>query len=739
MLIGLLCLLLIASGQSTAAALSTDLSLPTPDRPAAAVEATAPQADANQAARQRAREALAQLPHYFIANAGQLDAQVAFYARSRGHTIYFTPAEVVLALPQNVLRLQFLGANRQVTLQGSELTPAQVSYFIGNDPARWRTGIPTYHEVVYHDLYPGIDAHFAGQQQGELKYTFVVQPGAAVARIRLAYAGATGLHLDTNGDLIVETGAGSDSLKDSRPYVYQDVDGQRIEVEAAFALRADRSYGFTITGDYDRSYPLVIDPGLLYSTYLGGSNQNDSGGGIAVGAAGCAYVTGFTSSADFPTTLMNAYDPSLSGTYDAFVAKIDTTESGAASLLYCTYLGGSTNEYGQGIDVDGSGYVYVTGNTSSNDFPTLNAYDNTHNGDYDVFVAKFDMTQSGAASLLYSTYLGGTDIDYGYGISTAGTGYAFVTGKTYSTDFPTLNAYDPTFNGGTYDGFVTKLDTTQSGSSSLLYSTYLGGTNYDYGAGIMAGTSSIVYMTGHTQSTDFPTTANAYDTGHNGYVDVVVTKINTTLSGTSSLLYSTYLGGIGYDEGHGIVMGRGGSAYVTGTTASTDFPTKNAYDSSQNGSYDAFVARLDMTQSGTASLVYSTYLGGAGYDDGNGIAGVNYLYVTGRTGSANFPTLGAYDSTFNGGSYDAFVAKLSWTATGTSSLLYSTFLGGSSDDIGYGIAADTGDCAYVTGYTVSTNFPLRNAYDSTYNGGYNDVFVTKLGPSSYLPSVLKAY
>ena len=733
-LTGLLCLLIIAAGQGAQAACSTDGPLPAPDTPSTVISTTAPRPDAGEAARQRAREAFAQLPHYFIANAGQLDAQVAFYARSQGHTLYFTPADVVLALPQDILRLQFVGASRQVQIQGSEPTQAQVNYFIGNDPAQWRTGIPTFHEVVYHELYPGIDAHFTGLQQGELKYTFVVQPGAAAEQIRLAYTGATGLRLDAHGDLIIETG--STSLKDSHPYVYQEIDGQRIEVESAFALRDDRGYGFTIIGDYDHSYPLVIDPGLVYSTYLGGSNMNDYGNGIAIDSAGCAYVTGSVESTDFPTK--NAYDSSHNGDFDVFVTKIDTHQSGTASLLYSTFLGGTDEDRGESIDVDGSGYVYVTGYTWSTDFPTKNAYDTTFNGGYDdVFVAKLDMTLSGTASLLYSTFVGGNNSERGHSIVATGTGIAYVTGETQSTDLPTtLSAYDSSHNGSN-DAFVTKLDTTQSGSGSLLYSTYLGGTAWDHGNGIAATSTGIAYVVGATASNDFPT-KNAYDPSHNGGSDVFMTKLDTTQSGAACLLYSTYLGGSGGERGFGIAVGRGASAYVTGWTASTDFPTLNAYDSSHNGSHDAFVAKFDTTETGGASLLYSTYLGGSSDDEGYSIASVSYLYVTGYTGSANFPTLDAYDSSLNG-TYDVFVAKFG-SGSGTASLLYSTYLGGSDYDVGNGIAVNSAGCAYVAGCTASTDFPTTsNAYDTTYSGGWNDVFVAKLGWYFYLPRVVKTY
>ncbi len=395
----------------------------------------------------------------------------------------------------------------------------------------------------------------------------------------------------------------------------------------------------------------------------------------------------------------------------------------SVGLVYSTYLGGGSDDYGTGIAVDGSGNAYVTGYTSSAYFPTWNPYQTDQAGT-DVFVTK--LSGSGN-SLIYSTYLGGGDDDAGCGIAVDGNGCAYVTGSATSSNFPTLNPYQTTFQGGYDDAFVTKLS---SSGNSLIYSTYLGGGDYDEGFGIAVDGSGNAYVTGVTQSTGFPTMNPYQTTFQGGYCDAFVTKFS---SSGNSLIYSTYLGGEDGDYGFGIAVDGSDNAYVTGDTWSLDFPTSNAYQSTFQGADDyyggdAFVTAL--SSSGN-NLIYSTYLGGVGGDGGSGIAvdGNDNAYVTGMTTSSNFPTLNAYQVTFQGGYSDVFVTKISDTGKG---LIYSTYLGGGGNwEEGYSIAVDGGGNAYVTGMTASSNFPILNAYDASFNGGTwnGDAFVTKLSGS----------
>ena len=472
------------------------------------------------------------------------------------------------------------------------------------------------------------------------------------------------------------------------------------------------------------------EPNLIYSTYLGGEGYEyySNGAGVSVDAEGNIYVTGTTNSNDFPTT-PGTYD-TYNGNGDVFVTKFDPT---GRRIIYSIYLGGSGDDYSSGIAVDSDGNVYITGGTSSFNFPTtLDAYDTTHNGAWNVFVTKINST---GTELLYSTYLGGTYLDYGTGIAIDSDGNAYVTGYAGSLDFPTtLDAYDTTHN-GSGDAFVTKLNPT---GTELVYSTFLGGSatylegidpSYDTGKGIAVDANGNAYVTGTTHSDDFPTTLGAYDTIYKAAGDAFVAKINST--GTE-LVYSTFLGGWGIDTGQGIAVDADGDVYIAGFTfGNGGYPiTFGAYDISHNGGCDAFITKINSSGTG---LIYSTYLGGSYYDYGFAIAidKSGNAYIVGHTfsfgGNPNdFPTThGAYDTSYNGDA-DIFAAKINSLGT---ELIYSTYLGGSDQDSSeenQGIAVDAEGRIYVVGNTQSLDFPTTSdAYYTTYNGN-GDVFVTKI-------------
>lgn len=483
---------------------------------------------------------------------------------------------------------------------------------------------------------------------------------------------------------------------------------------------------------------------LDYSTFLGGTTGvgalTDEGYAIAVDSAGAVYVTGWTYCNDFFTS--GAYDISHNGAQDVFVAKLSADGS---TLEYATYLGGDSNEEGHGIAVDGSGNAYVTGWTcpGTHNFPTHNAFDDSYNGGgYDAFVTKLNPTGSG---LVYSTFLGGSGDDKGWGIAVDSAGHAYVTGEMNSTDFPTTaNAYDTSY--GNTDAFMVKVS---SNGSSLDYATYLGGSNSDYGYGVAVNYLGDAYVTGYTWSSNFPATTNAFDTSPGNGTDAFVTVLHPAGNGANDLIYSTYLGGGDADYGTGIAVRPGGTytgAYVTGYTDSSDFPTTTlAFDNTHNGSLDGFVLKLNPAGGGQSDLIYSAFLGGETHDWANGIAvdGWGAAYVVGTTQSYCFPTTpDAYQSTRNGLSSnpDAFVTKLS--ADG-STLAYSTFLGTANStlhDYGRGVAVDSSGNAYVTGYTDGADFPTTvGAYDTTHDGDW-DIFVTKfrwLDKSIYLPLLLR--
>jgi hypothetical protein len=684
--------------------------------------------------RVQASHAYGKLPLSFEANRGQTDARVQFLSRGPRRTLFLTPTEAVLVLTaaersaqatgpaarlaldesgagtRTNLRMTFVGANPAPRVTGREELRGKSNYFIGKDPAKWRTNVPTYANVGYPDLYPGIDLVFYGNER-QLEYDFVVRPGADPTRIVLGFEGADRLEVDAQGDLLLHTGAGP--VRQRKPVIYQEVTGRRVEVPGGYILKDGQRVGFEVAA-YDRDRPLVIDPVLIYSTYLGGS-ANDEGNGIAVDALGHAYVTGSTGSTDFPTT-SGASQTALSGGRDAFVTKLDPTGS---ALVYSTYLGGSGNDGGSGIAVDTLGHAYVTGFTTSTNFPTTpRAFQLASGGGFaDAFVTQLDPTGS---ALVYSTYLGGSGDDEGNGIAVDALGHAYVTGVAASTNFPTTLRAFQAANGGGADAFVTQLDPT---GSALVYSTYLGGSGNDGGSGIAVDSFGHAYVTGSTRSTGFPTTPGGFQTMFSGAADAFVTKLDPT---GSALLYSTYLGESDEDAGLGIAVDALGHAYVTGSTGSTGFPTTpGAFQpASGGGALDAFVTKLDPTGS---ALVYSTYLGESDEDAGFGIAvdALGHAYVTGFTASTDFPTTPGFQ-TANGGGRDAFVTKLDPTG---SALVYSTYLGGSDHDEGYGIAVDSLGNAYATGITRSTDFPTTPGAFQAASGGAADAFVAKIAAS----------
>jgi uncharacterized repeat protein (TIGR01451 family) len=703
------------------------------------VSATASQGSCNEAnGGQKTIRLLSKHTSGFIPNQGQIDHQAKYYLRGSSFQVYFSKADILIVLFEKrkkekddpierikqeqskeiqvkmkqkgwVVNIRLVNSNANLKVFTRKEKKGKVNFFPGNDQSKWKTNVPTFEEVVYENVWQNIDLVFL-KKDGELKYEFIIKPGADHEDIQLQYTGIDSLSLDEAGNAIIRTPLGD--LIDKAPISYQNIKTNKVDVRTSFAISANdaNTIKYQVDKEYDQEYLLVIDPGLVYSTYLGGTSDDD-GVHIAVDTSGCAYVTGNTSSSNFPTTV-GAYDTTYNGEYDVFITKINLDGSG---LVYSTYLGGSDSDYAHDIAIDTSGHAYVTGYTYSTNFPTTEgAYDRTFNGYYDAFIIKLTPNGSG---LVYSTYLGGSSIDRGYGIVVDINGYAYVAGYTYSSNFPTTaGAYDTTYNGAG-DVFITKINQTGNG---LVYSTYLGGSRTDDGLAICIDTTGHAYVTGLTYSSNFPTTAGAYDTIFNGGYDVFVTKLTTDGSG---LIYSTYLGGTSIEHGRIIVVDSSGCVYVVGFTDSSDFPTTTgAYDTTLGGSRDGFVTKLAPDGSG---LIYSTYLGGSSDDNVRNIVidTTGHAYVTGWTESSNFPTTaGAYDTTYNGAG-DVFITKINQTGSG---LVYSTYLGGSSIESGGGIAIDTTGHAYVTGWTESSNFPTTaGAYDTTYNGS-RDAFITKL-------------
>ena len=692
----------------------------------------APSPQIKQAA--TAQKAFAAMPLAFVQNRGQTDARVRYYALGNHYAFFATRDELMLSLTKDkparslALGLRFIDRNPHAAIVAARKAPGKVNYLTGTDPAASQTNLSRYQEIVYRGLWPHIDLRLH-ERAGVLKYEFHLHPGARLSDIKLAYAGANNLTIARSGALQIKTGLGL--LRDAPPVSYQLISGKRVSVRSRYVLNSGTAskaprFAFAVDG-YRPGHDLIIDPGIQFTTFLGGSSH-EVGAGIAVDASGNSYIGGTTQSPNFPTTTGAFRRTGAASNFsDAFVTKLNPA---GTALIYSTFVGGSDLDLANGIAIDGSGNAYVTGTTKSSNFPTTGgAFDRSLNippncprcatDNTDGFA--FKLNASGSA-LSYSTYLGGTDIDSPRGVAVDGSGNAYVTGETLSVDFPTTAGAFRRALAGAYDMFVTKLNPT---GTALTYSTYLGGSQVDNGEAGSVDSGGNAYALGFSSSTDFPTTPGALDTTANGGFDVTLTKLNPA---GSAPVYSTYLGGQGFDTGNDLALDGSGDAYIGGGTGSTDFPTTpGAFDTASDGN-DAFVTKLN--PAGSAAL-YSTALGGGGSDSVNGIIidTAGNAWLAGSTSSADFPvTADAADASFNGGATDATIAELS--ASG-SALLYSTFLGGSQSESGMDIGRDSAGSLYVTGLTYSMDFPATTgAFDTIFNGDpsifWGDAFVTKV-------------
>ncbi len=732
-------------------------------------------------AKQRVVESYGKMPLSFEANMGQTDSRVQFLSRGPGYTLFLTSGEAVLVSGKgkrpDVARMKLTGCNPAPEVRGLDELSGKSYYFIGDDPKKWQSKVPNYARVRYQGVYPGIDLVYYGDQR-QLEYDFVVAPGADPKPIQLSFPEAREIRTDReSGDLMLDCAAGE--VRFHKPLAYQMGDGKTF-VEARYVLNKEKQVSIAI-GSYDVAKPLIIDPVLSYSTYLGGSNSelvsnSELGSGIAVDASGNAYVTGNTSSPNFPIVHpLPTPDNALQGPEDAFVCKLSfNSTTGMLSLAYSAYLGGGGFDEGRGIAVDASGNAYLTGVTSSPNFPIVHplpAPNNALQGPEDAFVSKlsFDSATS-TLSLTYSTYLGGIfrmgsprsgGTDEGHAIAVDASGNAYVTGVTGSAGFPTVN---PLIGGiqSERNAFVSKLSFDNPTSTlSLAYSTYLGGGGggfeggFDEGNGIAVDASGNAYVTGTTTSPDFPIVhpLPAPNDALQGGEDAFVSKLRfDSATSTLSLVYSTYLGGSVNDFsladfGRGIAVDASGNAYVTGDTSSPNFPMVHPLPAPNNilqGPEDAFVSKLSFdSATSTLSLVYSTYLGGSNSELGSGIAvdASGNAYVTGNTSSPNFPMVHPLPAPNNAlqGPEDAFVSKLSFNSTtGMLSLAYSAYLGGGGFDEGRGIAVDTSGNAYLTGVTSSPNFPIVHPLPAPNNAlqGNGDAFVAKLASPCTKPPTI---
>ncbi|HEY3128912.1 MAG TPA: SBBP repeat-containing protein [Acidobacteriota bacterium] len=683
----------------------------------------------------RLREAFGNLPLSFEANQGQANASIRFLSHGPGYSLFLTPDEAILVLssrrrpevvasrnfafrnPQpeagtftETLHLKLAGANASPRLTARSELPARTSYFIGDDPEKWFSGVPNFSSVEYKNVYSGIDLIYYGDRR-RLEHDFIVHPGARPKDIRLDFKGARHIRLDGEGNLLLAMMGGEVILQ--APLLYQEWDGVRREISGGYRLRGNSEVSFDV-GAYDAGRALIIDPKLAYGTYFGGS-LIDGCTAIAVDSGGNIFVAGETASTNFP--VKNSIAAYGGGDTDAFVAKLDPTGS---SLLYSTYVGGSAADLASGIAVDAAGNAYVTGQTKSVNFPMMTPLQPVLGGGQDAFVLKLNAQGS---ALLYSTYLGGGTDDSGNGVTVDASGNAYVSGQTASTNFPLKNPFQSTYGGGDADAFVCKINPA---GSALIYSSYLGGNGQEGAFRIAVDKDGNAYITGPTASRNFPLQRPVQGTYGGGDSDVFVSKVNAA---GSALVYSTFLGGTSLDFSLSVAVDGAGSAYIAGFTTSTNFPVQAPFQRVYAGggtgdlpAGDAFVTKLSPDGS---TLVYSTYLGGKKDDAALAIAvdPAGNAYVTGFTSSTDFPIKNSLKAFAGGSIGDAFVAKLNSTG---SDLIYSTYLGGAGDDLGLAIAADAAGSAYVCGVTTSTDFPRQNPLQSTYGGGDFDGFIAKI-------------
>ncbi|MCX7747087.1 MAG: Ig-like domain-containing protein [Clostridia bacterium] len=660
-------------------------------------------------------------PFYFEKNTGQTSPDICFLSRGKGYTVYLSPSKAVMVLKKPVpvengdeppesslftpppelktyaFGLEFTGCEINREMIPEEELPSKSNYFIGNNPDQWYTDIPTFSKVKVPNLYPGIDLIYYGNQN-QLEYDLIVFPGSSPDVIHIELQGISKAQIDEDGNLLLNIEEERFTLY--KPNIYQTVTGERMAVSGSFNLNSTNILSFDIEA-YDPNLPLIIDPVLIFSTYLGGPGI-DYAEDMAADPSGNLYITGRTQSTGFP--VQGAYQGSNSGGYDVFISKFNSS----GSLIYSTYLGGSLDDYGIGIAVDSSGNPCITGMTVSSNFPIqtpLPGQSGNHGGGGDAFVAKLI---SAGNILLFSTYLGGSGTDYGNSVAVDPNGYIYVTGITTSGNFPVANAFQAS-PGGSWDAFVIKINPA---FMNIEYSSYLGGNGDDRGSYIAVDVNGYAYITGYTHSTNFPLLSPYQSSKTAQYANAYITK----LTPSGALSFSTYFGGNYHDEGQGIAVD-GTGIYLTGYTGSGNFPVLNAEQAGWRGGWDAFITKMNLSGN---TLIFSTFLGGSGNDYGRKID-VNSsgaIYVTGETDSADFPVLYPLYSS-KGGGFDAFAAK--YNPSGRR--VYSTYLGGSGDDYGTGICALSDDLCFVAGKTASNNFPTQTPFQNSFQSP-QDAFIT---------------
>ena len=690
----------------------------------------------------RAQKLWSSLPIVFEPNAGRWDPKVKFSVKTSDYRVLLSARGVEFTSRgdrPHTVSITPLNANPKVELSGDGVLPFRTNYFLGANKENWQTGVANYSRVRYADVYPGIDLVYYGSNQ-DLEYDFVVHPGADPSRIRLKFQGVKSMTLNAAGDLIVDSGVAR--LVQRRPLIYQEEPGSgRREIRGKFKQVASNVIGFTLD-PYDRSRALTIDPVLTYSTLFGSSGP-DRVTAAAADSAGFVYLTGYVGARDIGASSAFPTDPT--GNFDIFLAKMDPNAAGAASLVYFTYIGGSGADIPNAIALDNFGNVYLTGSTTSTNFPLAgggpqNALNNGILTEAvlarDAFVTMIHPSEPGLNGLFYSTYLGGVSDDIGYDIVVDAQASIYVTGSTKSLDdtnttdkyegFPVTDAAYQKVRFGASDAFIAKIVPTAS--PTLVFSTYLGGETTDEGRAIaVSRTTGAVYIAGTTYSVGLPQAGRPYSATGGGNGDLFVAQLDLTKFGEPTLIYMSFFGGSGFESVTKMALDSADRMVLTGYTLSTDFPvTANAFQSKLPGAASPFITRLDLKAPGQSGLSYSTFLGGSNGDVPYSLAidAAGIVYLTGYTVSTDFPvTPDAVQRTLGGG-INVFVSKFKLPEDGPGALLYSTYLGSTGVNVGYALAVTPdGKTIYVGGETGARHpAPTDSAYQSAYAGGSSDGF-----------------
>jgi hypothetical protein len=718
----------------------------------------------------KAQESIRQSKGFFTENKGQWDPEILFIGDTSFGKVAFTkeaiyyqlfkaleetsPNQLIsnrdlqnrleepeISYQSQVVRLSFVSPLTP-KVQGVDILPHYQNYFIGNDKSKWASFCRNYTQVTYQDVWKGIDLAYFFTPDG-LKYEFYVKSEADIKSLQIKVEGAT---VKAEGDELIISAILGD-INDKNLKVWDQVTGEKIPARYLIQNNTITYQGIP----EKRKNPIVIDP-LIYSTYLGGSGR-DEATEIAVDSTGSAFVCGRTASTDFPITTGSLGEVYVGGISDIFISKLNANGS---NILFSTYIGGSDQERAASIGIWSNGNIYICGHTKSNDFPCSSTSFSSvfagGNRDSFVTVIKPDPGLPPIDQLFYSSYLGGSDDETLLALALDNNGFAIVCGDAISHDYPTVpGSYHTSHFGGQFDIILSVINPYSSGVSSLVYSTYFGGslgtddaTGNDSAINIFVDQYNKIHICGRTTSDDFITTPFAFQDQRNGSLDAFVSIFlaDVNLPTNDQLLYSTYLGGSLVDDAFGIAVDSSGNIYLTGCTDSSDFPiiTATAFQPTTNHTHNSYLVKLNPNLQGTSALIYSTYFYGStidpsltwlwNYGEDIIVSSDNYVFITGGTNCNDFPIISnsALQTAYNGGEYDAFLSKFDLSLSGSSSLIYSTFIGGDDLDYSYGIASDSSGNVYITGYTKSENFythPDPGAFQCSYNGGFSDSFVCK--------------